>query len=75
MKQLELDLIGYSDKHFFDVMSEYFENKITFNEFLIQIGRSMESKKWLQNTFTGPMINHLLRGLRKVIENMKGLLT
>jgi len=40
MKQLELDLIGYSDKHFFDVMSEYFADKITFNEFLFQIGRS-----------------------------------
>jgi len=40
MKQLELDLIGYSDKHFFDVMSEYFEDEISFNEFLIQIGRS-----------------------------------
>tara|TARA_R100000773_G_scaffold15750_1_gene14350 strand:+ start:698 stop:829 length:132 start_codon:yes stop_codon:yes gene_type:complete len=43
MKQLELDLIGYSDKHFFDVMTEYFKNKITFNELLIQIGRSKET--------------------------------
>ena len=43
MKQLELDLIGYSDKHFFDVMSEYFKDKITFNEFLIQIGRKKEN--------------------------------
>ena len=43
MKQLELDLIGYSDKHFYDVMTEYFNNKITFNEFLSQIGRSKES--------------------------------
>ena len=40
MKQLELDLIGYSDKHFYDVMTEYFKDKITFNEFLNQIGRS-----------------------------------
>jgi len=43
MKQLELDFIGYSDLHFFDVMSEYFKNKITFNEFLIEIGRKKES--------------------------------
>ena len=43
MKQLELDFIGYSDLHFFDVMSEYFKNKITFNEFLIHIGRNKES--------------------------------
>ena len=42
MKQLELDLISYSDIHFFDVMSEYFKDKITFNEFLIQIGRNKE---------------------------------
>ena len=40
IKQLELDLIGYSDKHFFDVITEYFKNKINYNEFLIQIGRS-----------------------------------
>ena len=43
MKQLELDLIGYSDKHFFDIMTEYFKNKITFDDFLIQIGRSKET--------------------------------
>ena len=43
MKQLELDLIGYSDKHFFEVMSEYFKDKITFNEFLIMIGRDKET--------------------------------
>ena len=45
MKQLELDLIGYSDKHFFDVMTEYFKSKITFDEFLIQIGRAKETLK------------------------------
>ena len=43
IKQLELDLIGYSDTHFFNVMSEYFEDKVTFNEFLILIGRKKES--------------------------------
>ena len=43
MKQLELDLIGYSDKHFFDVMTEYFKNKITFDEFLNKIGRAKET--------------------------------
>ena len=43
IKQLELDLIAYSDIHFFDVMSEYFKDKITFNEFLIQIGRDKET--------------------------------
>lgn len=43
MKQLELDLIGYSNKHFFDVMTEYFKNKITFDEFLTQIGRTRET--------------------------------
>ena len=43
IKQLELDLIGYSDKHFFEVMSEYFKDKITFNEFLIMIGRDKET--------------------------------
>ena len=43
MKQLELDLINYSDLHFWNCMTEYFEEKITFDEFLIQIGRAKET--------------------------------
>jgi len=38
MKQLELDLIGYSNLHFYDCMSLYFDNKITYKKFLYLIG-------------------------------------
>jgi len=38
MKQLELDLIGYSDLYFYDCMALYFDNKITYKKFLYLIG-------------------------------------
>ena len=38
MKQLELDLIGYSDLHFYKCMSLYFDDKITYKKFLYLIG-------------------------------------
>lgn len=38
MKQLKLDLISYSDLHFYDCMTLYFDNKITYKKFLYLIG-------------------------------------
>ena len=38
MKQLNLDLIGYSDKHFYVCLTLYFNNKIDYKKFLYLIG-------------------------------------
>ena len=42
VKQLKLDLSGgCSNLHFFDIMAEYFDDKISFDEFLILIEKGI----------------------------------
>tara|TARA_R100000773_G_scaffold17628_2_gene15970 strand:- start:662 stop:898 length:237 start_codon:yes stop_codon:yes gene_type:complete len=42
VKQLKLDLSGgCSNLHFFDIMAEYFDDKISFDKFLILIEKGI----------------------------------